>query len=245
MRISTHTSRVGCDTITSELENYAHDFYSHIPCGMWRMNLRYDGESPFISTHTSRVGCDDFEKAFPDDLWISTHTSRVGCDQTLSFAVTVDENFYSHIPCGMWQEHATVVSRATRISTHTHPVWDVTILREEIRNEKLISTHTSRVGCDIKGIKNLPSLLISTHTSRVGCDSGWFHVLFLLLHFYSHIPCGMWLQTDRGMKMLLTFLLTHPVWDVTSFAQITILPSPFLLTHPVWDVTVLLPVLLC
>ena len=47
------------------------------------------------------------------------------------------------------------------------------------------------------------------------------------------------------MKMLLTFLLTHPVWDVTSFAQITILPSPFLLTHPVWDVTVLLPVLLC
>ena len=122
MRISTHTSRVGCDTITSELENYAHDFYSHIPCGMWRMNLRYDGESPFISTHTSRVGCDDFEKAFPDDLWISTHTSRVGCDQTLSFAVTVDENFYSHIPCGMWQEHATVVSRATRISTHTSRV---------------------------------------------------------------------------------------------------------------------------
>ena len=57
----------------------------------------------------------------------------------------------------------------------------------------LISTHTSRVGCDLFLNLIYPSTAISTHTSRVGCD---------LIVFYN-------------FNEELEFLLTHPVWDVT------------------------------
>ena len=82
-------------------------------------------------------------------------------------------HFYSHIPCGMWLSY----------------IWSIKIT-------KIISTHTSRVGCDNGDIdyecplcgfllthpvwdvtepswESLDLLEISTHTSRVGCDTGW------------------------------------------------------------------------
>ena len=80
-KISTHTSRVGCDSIRSGVPKSTIHFYSHIPCGMWRNEVR---------------------------KW------------------TFPNYFYSHIPCGMWRY---VPYRTTR--------------------RKKISTHTSRVGCDI------------------------------------------------------------------------------------------------
>ena len=122
--ISTHTSRVGCDskkiTVTLEIN---------------------------ISTHTSRVGCDfagnkssRSNKAFllTHPVWdvtitriicrcfrdISTHTSRVGCD-----AIPV-----------------LTPDRAEFLLTH--PVWDVTGAQNGGRQAAYISTHTSRVGCD-------------------------------------------------------------------------------------------------
>ena len=78
--ISTHTSRVGCDLV-----------------------IRHAVDVRNISTHTSRVGCDALGEAVASSDAISTHTSRVGCDgqqQTLRQHVN---NFYSHIPCGMWR----------------------------------------------------------------------------------------------------------------------------------------------
>ena len=101
----------------------------------------------------------------------------------------------------------------------------------------VISTHTSRVGCDrssLAGRRRLHQFLlthpvwdvtrntrrvlcgswISTHTSRVGCDGFIFYTLFL-----------------GG------FLLTHPVWDVTGMSYPSGAVFSFLLTHPVWDVT--------
>ena len=105
LRISTHTSRVGCDHILCSL---------HPPAYL-------------ISTHTSRVGC-DFAELFTaliaslkflltHPVWdvtfhllsihniyvISTHTSRVGCD-AIQFVVLL------HL-------HQFLL---------THPVWDVT-----------------------------------------------------------------------------------------------------------------------
>ena len=78
---------------------------------------------PEISTHTSRVGCDATEELKAADQMISTHTSRVGCDKFFiemgslpQFLLThpvwdvttadeidrlLQEDFYSHIPCGM------------------------------------------------------------------------------------------------------------------------------------------------
>ena len=91
-----------------------------------------------------------------------------------------------------------------------------------------------------------------------------FTFSILLFHFYSHIPCGMWRIPKLKHFVLLRFLLTHPVWDVTQICpgkpaayHISThtsrvgcdgLPATqrfpvmqFLLTHPVWDVTVPLP----
>ena len=77
----------------------------------------------------------------------------------------------------------------------THPVWDVTRWNH----------------------RNYPRGIISTHTSRVGCDRGLQHRLLLSSHFYSHIPCGMWLcQPQVEILRNEEFLLTHPVWDVTA-----------------------------
>ena len=77
----------------------------------------------------------------------------------------------------------------------THPVWDVTSYDFVLLCFIVISTHTSRVGCDNKlflylymvyifllthpvwdvtrlNCIDLKHLIISTHTSRVGCDIG-------------------------------------------------------------------------
>ena len=73
----------------------------------------------------------------------------------------------------------------------THPVWDVTGIAIDLDGVEMISTHTSRVGCDY---------------DRFWCSTG--SLVFLLTHpvwdvtmnneksiseedFYSHIPCGM------------------------------------------------------
>ena len=67
MKISTHTSRVGCDGVPS------------ISVSWYK-----------ISTHTSRVGCDaESNQIAAAYINISTHTSRVGCD-TFSKMETAD-----------------------------------------------------------------------------------------------------------------------------------------------------------
>ena len=212
-KISTHTSRVGCDGNT------------------WRLR-----RSHRISTHTSRVGCDaialfnavdasfllthpvwdvtHIEEKIQLDVLISTHTSRVGCDYVhhsrrsrvyhfyshipcgmwlrLQIFWAHDGHFYSHIPCGMWQRAALYVRVSTQISTHTSRVGCDEFLQDCILMDK-ISTHTSRVGCDLFSLKLPRQHQISTHTSRVGCDSYHLKQIRWLQHFYSHIPCGMWL----------------------------------------------------
>ena len=122
--ISTHTSRVGCDTVPGTWLPHEGNFYSHIPCGMWLITHKTEYPLTIISTHTSRVGCDSSLPIVPMFGNISTHTSRVGCDAGRSFrrlllkisthtsrvgcdritrAVELRRgNFYSHIPCGMW-----------------------------------------------------------------------------------------------------------------------------------------------
>ena len=39
------------------------------------------------------------------------------------------------------------------------------------------------------------------------------------------------------------FLLTHPLWDVTSSAALVGAEKKFLLTHPLWDVTAIYSIL--
>ena len=56
----------------------------------------------------------------------------------------------------------------------THPVWDVTKSKGKIEAVERISTHTSRVGCDLDALTAQRIEAISTHTSRVGCDRYFF-----------------------------------------------------------------------
>ena len=195
-KISTHTSRVGCDELVTA-----------ICLSKWR-----------ISTHTSRVGCDVGDARcsvlrcrflLTHPVWdvtrdwsslelqhsISTHTSRVGCDSAgiplgspgyifllthpvwdvtpFLYIISINPiNFYSHIPCGMWPS-----SRIFSIASPT------------------ISTHTSRVGCDLHCQTCITCSYISTHTSRVGCDAIPYASSKVFCYFYSHIPCGMWQQS--------------------------------------------------
>ena len=124
--------------------------------------------------------------------YISTHTSRVGCDFIVCIVVPNVLNFYSHIPCGMWQSKIRSFGGAINFYSHipcgmwrrpvssydeakafllTHPVWDVTI------------TH---------------SCIITTYTnfySHIPCGMwrGFCSINYSFENFYSHIPCGMWL----------------------------------------------------
>ena len=171
VRISTHTSRVGCDTLSLNTPLIRSDFYSHIPCGMWRSQWKYNQRTDeFLLTHP---------------VWdVTIHT--------VAF-VGYDKNFYSHIPCGMWQNYQITALNSWKFLL-THPVWDV--------------THWFCLGTFAVGI--------STHTSRVGCDNRIWRKRNHIGYFYSHIPCGMWLSIQYKIRTLMLFLLTHPVWDVTS-----------------------------
>ena len=88
LKISTHTSRVGCDYYESQFETTTTEISTHTS----RVGCDETCFSPAffapISTHTSRVGCDHICHLFLQYSHISTHTSRVGCDWTTANTAT-------------------------------------------------------------------------------------------------------------------------------------------------------------
>ena len=103
-----------------------------------------------ISTHTSRVGCDDLchhstlagiKFLLTHPVWDVTrapkHTehreqnfySHIPCGMWLYYIneQIAQYDFYSHIPCGMWRatQHEKTKSKKFLL---THPVWDVTAI---------------------------------------------------------------------------------------------------------------------
>ena len=191
------------------------DFYSHIPCGMWRQAEAHTADKKHFYSH---IPCGMWRQA--EDCRrmakISTHTSRVGCDRTTEPQKDLAEEFLLTHPVWDVTHHSPLLSSGLWFLL-THPVWDVTCLPQYSQQYVQISTHTSRVGCDVEKARQ-----------QSEPDS----------NFYSHIPCGMWLSRGiEGGLATLTFLLTHPVWDVTLKSVTALLSSIFLLTHPVWDVT--------
>ena len=123
-------------------------------------------------------------------------------------------DFYSHIPCGMW--HHSYISYLSIQS---------------------ISTHTSRVGCDFSAPSSTPT--ITYFYSHIPCGMWlWKGGRNFVKHdFYSHIPCGMWLALPNLHNLLLHFYshipcgMWHCPWNMVAARR------KFLLTHPVWDVT--------
>ena len=157
------------------------------------------------------------------------------------FFLQSPDNFYSHIPCGMWRLSVQILCRYIRFLL-THPVWDVTVCRRiPFRNMRFLLTHpvwdvTSSPGTGLQHLE------ISTHTSRVGCDLGrpkrdWISCRFLLTHpvwdvtdskesrhdiiqdFYSHIPCGMW-PTSPAMKTVSSDFYSHIPCGMWQYYQV-------------------------
>ena len=138
--ISTHTSRVGCDDGRDPFPPIPNDFYSHIPCGMWRLiGLNELDHRDFYS----HIPCGMWRTGSHEDRpwmwfllthpvwdvtsipplynltwWISTHTSRVGCDDDGHHKCQHSDDFYSHIPCGMWQEPSVIPSELPDFYSH-------------------------------------------------------------------------------------------------------------------------------
>ena len=139
---------------------------------------------------------------------ITTHTSRVRCDVRAWFPWRFHIYFYSHIPCGMW--HQPFISRFLIFC---------------------ISTHTSRVGCDTFDKRRAFGL--SNFYSHIPC--GMWQSLYALFcfckNFYSHIPCGMWPKRAESERIIMIFLLTHPVWDVTEMLRQLGLEQKYFYSH--------------
>ena len=161
---------MGCDCYTLFFcHSGRHNFYSHIPCGMWP---HYSNTLTVPWDFYSHIPCGMWLRLrFCSSLRICYFYSHIPCGMWRITKAILPRyrNFYSHIPCGMWLYHA-------QLNTHhflfllTHPVWDVTHITPSNHLQHIISTHTSRVGCD-------PYYLLHYHN---------------IIHFYSHIPCGMW-----------------------------------------------------
>ena len=155
------------------------------------LHHHFDGFLFLISTHTSRVGCDSyaeiicfcrFQFLLTHPVWdvtnntgvnlyffeISTHTSRVGCDHSMMSVVLIPTVFLLTHPVWDVTCRKALFCFLSLPFLLTHPVWDVT---------KLVP------GSFLIG-------LISTHTSRVGCDHQSSNRHLLTNYFYSHIPCG-------------------------------------------------------
>ena len=125
-RISTHTSRVGCDHIRRCYVSRLVEFLLTHP--VWDVTLiwgrSYSQTTKFLLTHPVWDVTDSLQRY--QLMCISTHTSRVGCDFS-----------YCKVPF-------------PTIFLLTHPVWDVTTSLFCVVCLSTISTHTSRVGCDIQ-----------------------------------------------------------------------------------------------
>ena len=104
VKISTRTSRVGCDRLLSNPVYAGKVFLLTHP--VWDVTNAFCRHINLtdISTHTSRVGCD--REAFYKGYRFSNFYSHIPCGmwQVRMVGAIQHENFYSHIPCGMWRD---------------------------------------------------------------------------------------------------------------------------------------------
>ena len=194
--ISTHTSRVGCDSL--------------LPI----ISVRFS-----ISTHTSRVGCDSVNIVSLSHTIISTHTSRVGCDNPVMNCLRGYINFYSHIPCGMWPQDQPWTPLVDDFYSHIPcGMWRC--------SRRLMPTTRcnfySHIPCGMWHNRQQRRICcLRNFYSHIPC--GMWHSssvipsaleIFLLTH-------PVWDVTFTRVRVytFTTFLLTHPVWDVTELSD--------------------------
>ena len=122
-----------------------------------------------ISIHASRMGCDQTAIHPIVKHGISIHASRMGCDGSVSRLMQSKWNFNPRIPYGMRPVRITGNSDDA-VFQSTHPVWDATHHPKVSINQRSISIHASRMGCDHAQGHGDHGPRISIHASRMGCD---------------------------------------------------------------------------
>ena len=214
------------------------NFYSHIPCEMWRNNqinkrLWYS----FLLTHP---------------MWDVTHTHYFIPESKL--------DFYSHIPCEMWPHRQFLAcSGLIFLLTHpmwdvtenamaledtfgfllTHPMWDVTII--EIMNHPRKYNFYSHIPCEMWRILVYSTEWSNDFYSHIPCEmwrknEAWFCTPLSISTHTSHVRCDGKTTWVNDVKNISTHT-SHVRCDFIIFYNILINIKPFLLTHPMWDVT--------
>ena len=140
------------------------------------------------------------------------------------------ENFYSHIPCEMWRSSVVSVT-FSYLFLLTHPVWDVTpTLHKQISDLLYFYSH---IPCGMWRPSVAVVCRIKYFYSHIPC--GMWQSLYALFcfckNFYSHIPCGMWPKRAESERIIMIFLLTHPVWDVTEMLRQLGLEQKYFYSH--------------
>ena len=224
------------DARPEDLLTYEH-FYSHIPCEMWHNQKKYSYKcynfyshipcEMWLLCHDRNSTCWHFYSHIPCEMWPAF---RKICPNLFLFLLThpmwdvtlndklplvLGINFYSHIPCEMWHQRGLTLWKLLKFLL-THPMWDVTwVLLLVVHFIWFLLTHPM---WDV------------TKTPPSG---------YTKADFYSHIPCEMWLMHFFGTCEGLTISThtSHVRCDMRSCHRST-RHFTFLLTHPMWDVTV-------
>ena len=118
----------------------------------------------------------------------STHTPLARRDEITITMKFVQNDFYSHAPCGARPTAFLIGNSVPNISTHT-PL---------ARRDHRAAFHSSCTS-------------ISTHTSLARRDLNFDHMYRHDRNFYSHAPCGARRFTRACLDVISRFLLTRPM----------------------------------
>ena len=191
-RISTHTPHAGRDTFGHGSHEVA-EISTHTPhAGRDHFGfLVLPGH--WISTHTPHAGRDVMLKRLGANMSISTHTPHAGRDVKKWNDVGELRNFNSHAPCG------------ARHSTTSFGSWSLIFqLTRPMR------------GATMTGATSWVDKFISTHTPHAGRDKFAVSLMFGIVDFNSHAPCGARLSAGTIRTANITFQLTRPMRGATA-----------------------------
>ena len=191
---------------------------------------------------------------------ISIHASRMGCDIVVRHLAPPIFYFNPRIPYGMRRTALFLKAILTPFQS-THPVWDATPDQDQRHQDRQISIHASRMGCDCPsrcsgrfrpyfnpripyGMRPENRLSagtdvgISIHASRMGCDTAISQTFGQLSHFNPRIPYGMRLLRDSASLIVNGISIHASRMGCDTFTPPRFqFSSIFQSTHPVWDAT--------
>ena len=162
-------------------------FNSRTPGGV-RPNLwTWRRHATRVSIHAPREGCDDISEVVTTALTVSIHAPREGCDSRRAIAGVVVRSFNSRTPGGV-RRCRPIARPGIGMFQFTHPGRGATLNFSGGEDNRLVSIHAPREGCD------------SNRSCRAPCSPS----------FNSRTPGGVRLESALHQAQDTTFQFTHP-----------------------------------